>query len=84
VKRIRSLSWKVPAAVVALGILIELVDLPIGNTKNHQATSYQIGGALAGIGAIVFVVGVIVFLVWAVGALARRTRTTQRPERRVS
>lgn len=73
--RIHNLSWKVPAVVVALGILIELIDLPIGNVKNHHATSYKIGGALAGIGAVIFVIGVILFVIWAVGALARRRRT---------
>lgn len=75
--RVRNLSWKVPAIVVGLGIFIELIDLPIGNVKNHQATSYKIGGALAGLGAVVFVVGLILFVVWAVGARARRRRSAQ-------
>lgn len=73
--RIRNLSWKVPAVVVALGILIELIDLQIGNVKNHNATSYKIGGALAGLGAVIFIIGVILFVIWAVAALARRRRT---------
>lgn len=73
--RTRNLPWKVPAVVVALGVLIELVDLPIGNVKNHQATSYKIGGALAGLGVVIFLIGVVLFLIWAVGALARRRRT---------
>jgi hypothetical protein len=75
VNRIRNLSWKVPVSIVALGILIELIDLPIGNVKNHQATSYKIGGALAGLGAVVFVIGVIVLVIWGVMSLARRKRT---------
>ena len=73
--RIRNLSWKLPAVVVALGILIELIDLPIGNVKNHPATSYKVGGALAGTGALIFVLGLLLFVIWAVGVFARRKRT---------
>jgi ABC-type transport system involved in cytochrome c biogenesis permease subunit len=75
VNRIRTLSWKVPAAVIGLGILVELIDLPIGNVKNHQATSYKIGGALAGLGFVIFVIGVILLVIWAGVSLARRRRT---------
>jgi hypothetical protein len=75
VRPIRNLTWQVPVVVVALGVLTELIDLPIGNVKNHQATSYKIGSALAGLGAVIFVIGVILFVIWAVGSLARRRRT---------
>jgi hypothetical protein len=75
VSRIANLSWKLPVIVMALGVLIELIDLPIGNVKNHQATSYKIGGALAGIGAIIFIIGVILLVIWAVSLLVRRRRS---------
>jgi uncharacterized membrane protein len=74
-RRVTNFSWKLPVMVIALGVLIELIDLPIGNVKNHNAASYKIGGAVAGLGAVIFVIGVILLVIWVVGLLVRRRRT---------